>query len=207
MASPCDRTGFPLLAMPKLGATMHLLPVTKVQFECFLAEPCGFGDEWYEEVLETSPRVSPTRATEADREGLFMAGVIPSEVEAFAQWLGPKWRVPLAKEWRQAYALLRAAPFSSDGLEAWAGSDLNPLAAATLRLLEHQLKPKTWLDLSLMSGALLEWVGSGREWGGLGEPRPQFASYLIDPLRSDPIRPIHRDRRLRDFGMRLWCPL
>jgi hypothetical protein len=207
MPLPCDRTGFPILALPKLGSAMHLLPVTKVQFECFLAEPGGFGDEWYEEVLEVSPRVSPARVTEADREGLFMAGVIPSEVEAFAHWLGPQWRVPSAKDWQQAYALLKVASFPADGLQGWSSSDLHPLAAATLRLLERQLKPKTWLDLSLMSGAILEWVSSGREWGGLGEPRPQFASYLIDPLRGDPIRPINRDRRLRDFGMRLWCPM
>lgn len=207
MPWPCDRTGFPLLAMPKLGSAMHLLPVTKVQFECFLAEPGGLGDEWYEEVLEVSPRVSPVHATEADREGLLMAGVIPSEVEDFARWLGPTWRIPSVKEWQQAYALLKATPFRADGLMSWAPSDLHPLAAVTLRLLEGQLKPKTWLDLSLMRGALLEWVSCGKEWGGLGEPRPEFASYLIDPLRGDPIRPINCDRRLRDFGMRLWCPL
>ena len=37
-----DRIGFPLIVVPDVGIEMHLLPVTKVQFERFIAEPNKF---------------------------------------------------------------------------------------------------------------------------------------------------------------------
>src|SRR5437773_9846541 len=77
----CDRTGFPVLELPDLGIAAHLFPVAKVQFERFLAEPvmelakspepARYGDVWYEQLLEVSPRVSIEEQPFCDFEGLF----------------------------------------------------------------------------------------------------------------------------------------
>jgi hypothetical protein len=40
----CDRTGFPLFEPWPGKQAFALLPVTKAQFECFLAEPNDYGN-------------------------------------------------------------------------------------------------------------------------------------------------------------------
>src|SRR5712692_8216258 len=96
----CDRTGFPLLEWAETGLAMSLLPVTKVQFECFLAEPNEFGDKWYEEVLAVSPRVPWRQFDTGNRERLFLTGIQPNEALAFARWLGEDFDLPTEAEWR-----------------------------------------------------------------------------------------------------------
>ena len=85
MQFSCDRTGFPLIAVPSVGVEVQLLPVTKIQFECFLAEPNDFGDAWYEEVLTFNPRISYRQFMADTRERLFITGILPEEALAFAR--------------------------------------------------------------------------------------------------------------------------
>lgn len=111
----CDRTGFPLVAIPGLGMEVHLLPVTKVQFERFLAEPDAFGDTWYEEALALNPRVPSRQFTAKNRERLFLTGILPEEALAFAKWLGAGFDLPTVTEWREIHKAFAAelAPLRS----------------------------------------------------------------------------------------------
>jgi len=202
VSSLCDRAGYPVVELPEHGWAVQLLPVTTVQFECFLAEPSGYGDEWYEQLLELRPRVSLDDATAHNRAGLFMTGLLPREAEAYAAWQGPEWRVPTVAEWRSVYRALARAPVDWKGLRAGLGRGVHPLAEATLDVLRHLLQPTTMLHLSLMTGGgLLEWVRDGVQWVGLGE----IASHPLHlPLEGEPIRPLHPERRrLKEFGLRL----
>ncbi len=58
------------------------------------------------------------------------------------------------------------------------------------------------LDLALMREGLVEWVGQGKTWAGLGAPRPGFFPNLWDPLDHE-VKPIRLDERLPYFGFRL----
>ena len=85
MSSWCDPCGFPVIPVESLGLSVHLLPVAKVQFERFLAEPNDYGDSWYEELLALNPRSSHTRLDNETRERAFLTGVVPEEARAFAK--------------------------------------------------------------------------------------------------------------------------
>ena len=102
----CDRTGYPVLALPECGLSAHLLPVAKRQFERFLAEPGGYGDAWYEALLNVSPRLALADATPAGYELLFASGLFPAEAGEFARWLGDGFELPRADDWREIYCAL-----------------------------------------------------------------------------------------------------
>ncbi len=119
MSSSCDRAGFPLVHVPDRGVFIHLLPVTKLQFECFLAEPKGFDDPWYEEVLAANPRASVRGWDDEAREQLFLTGVTPEEASAFARWLGPEWSLPSLDLWRHVYRALARTAFRPGHLDVW----------------------------------------------------------------------------------------
>jgi hypothetical protein len=207
-----DRTGFPVLELPELGLVVHLLPVSKLQFECFLAEPVAdaglFADSWYESVLATSARVSLREATRANYEALFLGGILPAEVERFARWLGSGYDLPRAETWRQVDDWLGAQPL--DGAEFEDLKQDERLCRPARQLLDWwqvTREPQTWAELGLLHGGLLEWVRIGpRQFGGLGRPRQEFQRILINPQRDEPVKPIHQ-QRLRYFGFRLVRPM
>ena len=200
MSQLCDPTGFPLIPLPELAVAVQLLPLTKVQYECFLSQPGLPGDLHYEQLLELNPRVSCGAVTERNREGLFVTGILPAEAEQVAQWFGTAWRIPSKEEWQSIYGALagNSHPFDSCDRQT-----LSRLAAKTIDALQARSCPSGLLERCLFRGGILEWVRFDGEWGGLGEPRPEFASYLIDPAHGDPIVPIRSDRRMKEFGARL----
>ncbi len=203
MSSSCDRAGFPLVHVPDRGVFIHLLPVTKLQFECFLAEPKGFDDPWYEEVLAANPRASVRGWDDEAREQLFLTGVTPEEASAFARWLGPEWSLPSLDLWRHVYRALARTAFRPGHLDVWSRPPTDGLASRLIRQLVSDVAPATLLDVSLMSGGVMEWVRDEEGFGAIGVPRPHFAQILSDPLRSPPLRPIHPDARLPYLGFRL----
>ena len=199
MHCSCDPSGFPLIAVAESGLEVHLLPVTKVQFERFLAEPNAFGDTWYEQILPGNPRIPPHGLTTENREGLFLSGVLPGEALAFARWLGEDYDLPPVQEWRAAYAALQGAPlYLPPLLSQCPARPVGPI----LEGLVAQLCPSSLLDLSLMRGGLVEWVRQDSGWAGLGSPRPAFQPNLWDPL-AETVRPIRPGERVPYFGFRL----
>lgn len=197
-----DRTGFPLIEVVELGLQVHLLPVTKWQFERFLAEPNDFGDRWYEEALSVNPRQSYRRFSLERREGLLLSGVLPEEALTFARWLGEGFDLPTVAEWRAVYRALEVDSVPFAHLD-WHLAQLPAAPARSIvrRLVEH-FQPCAVVDLSLMRGGILEWVREGESWVGLGAPRVEVWPHLWDPL-TDVIRPARPGERLRHFGFRL----
>jgi formylglycine-generating enzyme required for sulfatase activity len=197
MSSCCDRSGFPLLPVPALRLVVHLLPVTKVQFEAFLAEPNAYGDQWYEELLALNPRVSYRTFGVQDRERLLLSGVLPQEALAFAHWLGPGFDLPTVAEWRGIARALAAEPASSAPLV-----NCCAVACETVQRIVGQLKPRHLLDVSLLQGGLVEWARAASGYVGLGTPRQEFQPNLWDPFTEE-VRPLRPQQRLRAFGFRL----
>jgi len=203
----CDRTGFPVLELPQLGWAVHLFPVARVQWERFLAEPGSFGDSWYEEVLNVSPRVSWRQVNLNTYEQLFMAGVQPEEVERFAGWLEEGFQLPSMEIWREIDRYLLEEAIDAEFLvQLQDAPKLHANAARLLKFLLDGRQPRTWNQLALMRDGLLEWVRCGpRSFGGLGAPRQEFHALLMNPQQHAPVKPL-KNERLRYFGCRLVRP-
>jgi len=102
-----DRTNFPLIAVEEVGIEAHLLPVTKWQFEQFLAEAGEVSRSHYRRMVKLNPGILPEELTADNREQLFVTGILPAEAQAFARWLGEGFDLPTIKEWRAIYGALR----------------------------------------------------------------------------------------------------
>jgi len=190
-----------MIRLPALGLDVQVLPVTKVQFEQYLAQPDGLGDAWYDAVLALAPRVACFRFGEDDRERLFLTGILPAEAREYLRWLGPDYDLPTVEQWRAIHRALdelpAAVPPSSPQGSPWQARRHVGIFDALLR----QLAPRNMQQLSLMEGGLVEWVRDGAIHVGLGCPRPDFLSHLYNPL-IDTIRPIRPNQRLPFFGFR-----
>jgi hypothetical protein len=198
-----DASGYPLIFVEPLGAYVQLFPVTKPQFEKFIAlgrQP-DYDDEWYEEILTMNPRASYRSQDVPARERLFMTGITSDEALAFGRWLGRDYTLLTAQEWHTCYEWFaeQSAPsappdlselLSQDALVIWdtvGGQWLERRQRSNLR------------ELSLMTQGILEWVVErpGR-YCGLGEP----AASKFQRRANDPVRPVGQ-RRLKNLGFRL----
>ena len=194
-----DRTNFPLIAVEELGIEAHLLPVTKWQFEQFIAEAGEVSRSRYHHMLRLNPAILPEQFTADNREQLFVTGIFPKEAQAFAHWLGEGFDLPTIKEWRAIYGALRKTLPPRHDLSA---ELVKGVASAILEKLSDQLSPRFMLDLALMREGVVEWVHHDPTWVGLGAPRPQFHPNLWDPLNHE-VSPMRLDERLPYFGFRL----
>ncbi len=197
-----DRTGFPLIPVFETGIEAHLLPVTKIQFEDFLKDTGRSDDSGYMEMLELNPRVSHQKFTSENREQLFITGVLPDEVTAFARWMGEDYDLMTVMEWRCVHEELSTV---ADPL--YASTDIPAQCPAVpvgelLERLKAQCQPKTLFDMTLMKDGAVEWVRLDDAWVGLGCPRHEFYPHLWNPL-TDVIRPVDLKFRLKYFGFRL----
>lgn len=199
-----DSSGYPLIYVEPLDAYVQLFPVSKPQFEKFIASDKHpeFDDRWYEGILALNPRAS-YRSPDApeERERLFLTGITPQEVSAFGRWMGREYALLTTEEWRTCYEWFggqAATPVPSD-----LSGRLSPDALAIWDTVEGE-----WLDhhpqsslreLSLMAGGVLEWVveRTGRHCA-LGEP----AGSKIQKRFDEPLRPFGGGR-LRNLGFRL----
>jgi hypothetical protein len=193
-----DRTGFPYIHIPELDIELALLPVLKVQYERYLAEPTGPGNAWYEEVLSVSPRASWRRFDDETRGGIFMTGVASAEAVAFNRWLGPEHRLPTVMEWRRAEAWLVLQSLEPARFFASIEKgDLAPQSRAILGTLVKALAPRTLAEVALLRGGVLEWVAHHESFRLLGAPR----GTVCDPQFDPPVRLLAEERQ-RDVGFR-----
>lgn len=198
-----DASGYPLIFVEPLGAFVQLFPVTKPQFEKFIASDrqLSYGDEWYGGILNMNPRTSYRSQTVPERERLFMTGVTPDEALAFGRWIGWDYTLLTAQEWHTCYEWFAGQPaplmppdiserLSQDALAIW---DI----ANRCWLERHRLS--NLQELSLMTRGILEWVieRPGR-YCGFGEP----AASKLQRRANDPVRPVGQSR-LRNLGFRL----
>ncbi|HEY0171060.1 MAG TPA: hypothetical protein VGB98_08550 [Pyrinomonadaceae bacterium] len=193
-----DRSGYPMIYVEPLERHVHLFPVSKPQFERFLADDgrSGLGDEDYAEMLKQNPRASFRAADGANPLGFFLTGVKPVEAEAFGGWLGEGYGLPGEKQWKTCYDWLGSRPvtgpphgLAEDALAIWLAVDA-------------RRSPRTLLELSLMTEGVREWVTAGPDkYGGLGRPARRFSTLSRDPLQmvtvTDPAE------RQQAYGFRL----
>jgi hypothetical protein len=174
-----DRSGYPLVYVEPLRCHVHLFPVSKPQFERFLAEgdQAGWGDEKYAEMLKLNPRASFRAADSDDYVRLFLTGVRPDEAKAFGGWLGDEYELPDERQWKACYDWLGRQPIA--GPPPGLAEDARAIwQAVAMRRSSHTL-----LELSLMTEGVREWVRTGTEkYGGLGRPARRFATLNRDPL-------------------------
>lgn len=200
MWSGCDRLGFPLLRLPRRSFRFHLLPVTKAQFEQYLAEPGGWGDAWYADILAVAPRASWRSFRPEDRERVFMTGVLPDEAMRYALWMGPAFDLPNEAEWRDTFRELNrsAATLADIDRRGW-----SPIALQIADSICDQLGTDRLADVALLRQrmGLVEWTRGKRVWRGLGSPRHEFWPNLWNPLGSDHVK--DEGTRLKYVGFRL----
>jgi len=193
-----DKTGFPLILLNNFS--MHLAPVTRVQFERFIRET-----DLFTELLQLNPPVSCDDLNTHNYERLFVTGINPEEALAFAEWLGGDFDLPTLDEWRQAYRHLQGTFIElPQPLCESASTMFNKLyeLLPRIRYLRDSSLKHIGLELALMRDGVVEWVCHGNEYIGLGAPRNRFHPNTWNPLK-DEIRPIHTGQRIHFFGFRL----
>ena len=208
-----DSIGYPMIRVESIDATLHWLPITKVQFETFMcsAPSSRFGYEWYKRLLGANDRISPQATRHNNYWKLFMTGLYPSEVQKFASFCGEEYDLPSLEEWNSVFDELREQPPIS--IEDFESVDLNPRARITVKKLEAaRSRIRARKDYGLASQMFLdqgvvEWVWHEEDpdrWGGRGQTNKVFHS-RTHPIESrDPVPArAPEDQRIRDFGARL----
>jgi hypothetical protein len=209
-----DRAGFPLVWIDAIGAYMHWLPVTKLQFERFIATQAapGFDDGWYERVLDLNPRAAVAQLAPENYWRALITGVRPEEARQFAAWCGEEYAVPTLEDWRRSYAALATAAAVPGGV-----SVLLPAAGEPVRALLSAIESsaaaarpasseeRTLADQMLMRRGVLEWVerkGGPASWGGMGEPATGLRT--LWSIAKGPVTPRGEgSSRSHVFGFRL----
>jgi hypothetical protein len=194
-----DSSGYPLIHVEALNSFVHLFPVTKPQFEKFIVsdKQQRFGDEWYEEIIKMSPRVSYCSQDITLHEQLFMTGVTTDEAASFSKWLGREYKLLSHEEWTTCYDwfAVQMALAMPEELNDRLARD----AKAVWKIIESQYRRQhTLRELSQMTQGILEWVEERPgSYYGLGEP--SSSKYMRKAC--DPVRPL--DQRRGNLGFRL----
>lgn len=210
-----DATGFPLVWVQAIAAWMHWLPVSKLQFETFLrqARHRGFDAAWYDHVLALNPPVAPARVHSENYRNALLTGILPSEAQRFAAWLGEEFAVPTLDQWLLAWSELASRP-AERGLPAALALRLEEPARTLLTRIDSALsvtaagarRHRTLADQMLLRWGVLEWVeqqGEPARWVGIGEPPRLARGVRVSPERG-PVLP-DRPKAFRSylFGFRL----
>jgi hypothetical protein len=200
-----DKTGYPLILIPPYQVYMHILPITKIQFEIYLCSPSNIADDhqYYLKMLNENPRTSPAKIAHDTFQGLFATAVRPLDAISFAKWLG--WfDLPTVATWRACYLYLESNGSKNVLSNILSDENLNQFARLTLTWLLAQNNLTSMLDVTLLKGGFLEWVYTDTtktSWGGLGKP----SNVIANPLTEAPKPPMGNDfsQHIRHFGFRL----
>lgn len=197
----CDRTGFPCISDGRVA--FQLLPVTKTQFDIFLASVGESEVPSYEEMLALNPRNCDADINDNDRERLFVTGILFEEADRFAKWLHSTATIPTWKVWQRFATTISMIRIERDLLENLSSCQMCSAAKMILESLFDHAHPETLSDLALIRNGVLEWVSIDPRPGGLGAPRPEFLKNTYDPYNDRPIV-YHHGERSRYFGFRAY---
>ena len=198
-----DRTGFPLIPFEQLRLDVHLLPVTKLQFERFLASPNEFGDTWCTNVLRINGRASWRSFREGNREQLFLTGILPEEAASFAAWLGAGFRLPTVVEWQAIHAHWFRSKRDWNSIAGFLDRADRQVRQLVRALLQGR-HSASLAELAHLRRGVMEWASSRRGWRLLGQPREAFCSQLFDCQTA--VTPTDPMKRHRAYGFRLVRP-
>lgn len=105
-----DRTGFPLISRENLDFYIGLFPVSKYQFERFMAERGPFKelytDEWYRRILKKNPRISWKKTNTNEPWRLFLTGLPYNAISPFLRYLGREYKLPTKTQWLELLKIL-----------------------------------------------------------------------------------------------------
>jgi hypothetical protein len=208
-----DRVGFPMIRIEALDGYLHWFPVTKIQYETFLASDQGmcFDESGYAELLATNPRTTTKKLTPEDYWTAFVTGLRPSEVVPYAKWSqsmdpGVIDTLPSQKDWIAAYGELK----QSAAIEVADLAEMSPSTRARevlIRVGRVTGSERSVADQMLLRGGVMDWVKSGSRqgtWAAFGQPDPRFYATLFDPDSGRPSYPIDPEGvRLGSHGFRL----
>jgi len=224
-----DRTGFPMVKPDGLDFYISWLPVTKIQFEQFMCDTNLLNNAWYQDILSKyTPRVAPGLMTLGDYWNIFMTGILPAEAVRFADWMGRDFRLPTAKEWKDALNALARQPAMPDYVEAVATYDetnagkqrsTSQRAALICRRLDTIPQPdqsqlvqtdgRRLCDQMMMRLGVVEYVYENEQrntFVGWGQPNRRFLGGIFNPMvDTKPISLVNKNTgsRMKHFGFRL----
>jgi hypothetical protein len=195
-----DRTSYPLIRIDPLRSYIHLFPIAKIQFERFIADhsQSSWSDEEYAELLRLNPRASFRAKRCTNYEQLFLTGITPEESTAFGAWLGDEYGLPDQQQWLTCYDWMANQPIPEPP------EGISDDAFAIWQIIVAERKPRTLLDLSLMSEGIKEWVkivGKTDRYGGLGCPVQRFHTLSRNPRTLVHLTTL--EPRLNAYGFRL----
>lgn len=209
-----DNAGFPMVWVEPIGAYIHWLPVTKIQFEYFLSDTTDptFDAAWYDRLLALNPRTSAGDLRSGNYWQALLSGIQPAEAQQFARWCGEDYSLPTLDQWFGAFKALRAAaPLPAAEIDQLpcrterGRAVLRQLEAATAAAAKHAARTRA--DQMLLRYGVMEWVEHRNDrfrWGGMGETPPDFYPQLFTPDSGVPARPTHPEKdRLGHYGFRL----
>jgi hypothetical protein len=133
-----DIYNFPIIKIPAIDGYAHFWPVTRNQFEFYLADhPSPAMDmAWYDRTLQDHPRVDVASANENNYARLFTTGVRPAEAQQIANWFGgddgrPAAELPDLETWQRMFVFAKAMP-ATDLSPLRNMKELSPFARAIL---------------------------------------------------------------------------
>lgn len=212
-----DKSGFPMAKVESENFWIHIWPVTKIQFEVFLCEePNSEMDAtWYGQLLSNNSRISPNRVTSKNYWQLFVAGVHPDKVQAFADWNGKGYAIPKLAEWNAAYKYFSEPYVTFDLLAEAAKKTSERIIDPLVTVIDQKLQDvasdfskngkASFADHFLMRRGMVEWVkltGETGEWGGMGDPNP-LSGWNTTAIIGQGSPEIVRNLNVKHYGFRL----
>jgi hypothetical protein len=206
-----DRANFPMLWVESLNAYIHLLPITKIQYEYYLwdAPNPGLDQEWYDQVTKENKRISPHEITKDNYWQLFISAVLPDEAQHFAEWCEAQsgdvtYSLPTASQWQMAYRSFKEVREGDPFLAALELAGLAPRCRTILEKLAKLPSPASLAERLLFLGGLMEWVvGTEKPWGLFGYPTARFVAFGQHPDNGKPFYPTDLQARHKGYGFRL----
>jgi len=159
-----DRTGFPLIRKKNWRWSISLFPVSKYQFEHFMAD-CGtagalYTDKWYRSLLAGNPRRSWRKCSERPWE-LFLTGGQINDLAKFFKYLGNGFGLPELGQWQELLDVRLNPALLSELCESKSCAPPIPV------WIRHNLYPLAQEGLLEMVQQAGEQKCVGRPWQGL----------------------------------------
>lgn len=222
MQITADKTGFPLVSIPNRRLEVSWLPFTKIQLEHFLADTNSpsFDQEWYDQICNINLRINPYQMDFGKYEGIFVTGILPSEIKLISQWMGLGFDIPTIEEWDIIFDHFYAYEATSDIIDQINNSgQISERAKIIVKKLdEYTNQDKQQLlndtrrvnDQMLMRLGLMEYIYENNyrnTYAGQGQPNRHFHPHVRSLPRDKHEKLARQYReiggRIRQYGFRL----